>query len=149
MEVLILLAEILTIYQCVRVYRKLANLFFKFMGISLGISIVYAAFKFLRDRFIGGAFVYKNIYMIIALNTLGLAFVTAAALLALYALLVYKESGEQDAPASPLKKFFLLINFLTISPWLLILPSPYCSFTVSLPTGSLPFRRTRMSKIRW
>lgn len=125
-EVLTPAVELLIIYQCVRLYLKLNNPFFKFMAIALSISVGNDALRLLRSHFFSGRDLYQHNDVLVALDMLGVALVTVIPLLALYTLLVYKESGEQTETVSPLKKFYLLIPSAKDSKrfWLLVIGIP-------------------------
>ena|GEM_PF-4908031 len=85
--------NLLAIYFCFRLYRAFNNPYFKLEGIALALNLVTAGLRILSD----------------AVNTLCLIIELAGTLLALYALLKYREGWEQSKILSPIKRFYGLV----------------------------------------
>ncbi|OPX91551.1 MAG: hypothetical protein A4E53_00691 [Pelotomaculum sp. PtaB.Bin104] len=113
---LILAPELLALCKCVQLYRVLNNSFFKFQGIALALSAANDILKKLTDMFFAGlvAYVVNPTYHIVrdSINAISLAIGLAGILLALYALLQYRERWEQQTEtASPVNRFYDLIPY--------------------------------------
>lgn len=111
-KILVPVAELLALCKCVQLYRVLNNSFFKFQGIALALGATNDILKKLMDILFAGLFAYVvnpiNHIVRDSINAISLVIGLAGILLALYALLQYRERWEQ------VKKYLLLVGF-TIS----------------------------------
>lgn len=106
-------AVMLALFVCVRLYRAFHNPFFKFQGLALVLSLAVAGLGELRI-FLEGRFIYgleKPFHQAIgaSIGTMDAVIGLAGVLLALYALLQYRETWEQAEKVSFVKRFYDLI----------------------------------------
>ncbi|NLI12227.1 MAG: hypothetical protein GX425_06300 [Peptococcaceae bacterium] len=105
--------ELLAIFVCVRFYRALHNPFFKFQGMALAMSILVAGLRELR-LILFNRFIYhfdESYYQALGASAAIISTIIGLAgiLLALYALLHYREGWEQAEEVPLIKRFYDLI----------------------------------------
>jgi len=105
--------ELLAIFVCVRLYRSFNNPFFKFQGIALALGVAVAGLSELR-LILFRKFIYHfedSFYQAIgaSIGTISTIIGLAGILLALYALLQYREGWEKAEKKPYINRFYDLV----------------------------------------
>lgn len=112
-KILVPALELLAIFASVRLYRAFHNPFFKFQGIALFLGVAVAGLRELRLILVGRFIDHfeEPFYQTIgaSISTISAIIGLAGILLALCALLQYREGWEQTEEVSLIKRFYDLI----------------------------------------
>jgi len=129
-KILVPALELLAIFVSVRLYRAFHNPFFKFQGIALFLGVAVAGLRELRLILVGRFIDHfeKLFYQIIgaSIGTISAIIGLAGILLAVYALMQYREGWEQAEEVSLIKRFYDLIPSAGINRlfWYIIIGVP-------------------------
>ncbi|OPY57656.1 MAG: hypothetical protein A4E55_01502 [Pelotomaculum sp. PtaU1.Bin035] len=144
-EILVAALELLAILLCVRLYRSFNNPFFKFQGIALAVEVVNTGLSELR-LIIGRQQLYNHendLYQIASAFIIVIISLSGI-LLALYAILTYREGWAQEENTPLVQRFNDLLPSARNNRlfWPVIIGVPLLLLNLPLVLSSIPFSAT-------